>query len=387
MNSFKKIGALLAVTLTVGALSTLPANAAALAVKVNGNANTTTAVSPVLVNTPYTNVIDETNTVAITADADAATNVTFTASSNVKLVINLNTALVPVSTANGSFSYGATSTGRDINVYAYTTSSTTVGYVTVNNGSYSTVVYLKGLVGPAYNVRVSAGQTAALGTTTPVTFSVSDVFGNPVGGETVNAAIIAGTFSDLTQLKSFVTESVTSSTTVLGAKTDNVFVSTPGSLTILATGATGATAVVGLPAPVKSANVVITVSDLNAIIGSLSNQVTTLTKTVADNKAAAEKALADAKVASDAALAKALADAKVASDAALAKAIADAKAVSDKALADAIAASDKALADATAAHKAEYNALVVKYNNLVRAHIAKAKKYKFSTNLTLATRK
>ncbi len=337
----KKLSILAAAILAATSIAT-SANAAPLSVTVAGVVNATTALAPATANVPADNSVDSADAVAIAATADTATAVTFVATGGVKLVTALATVSAPVTSAAGVTSYTATSAGVAITVYAFTT-GTAVGSVTVTNGSYSTVVYVKGIAGSAYNVSVAVPSATAVGTIPSIVASATDVFGNPVGGETVTATLVGATFADGSISKAIVTATAAQvaadSTLTLGSKKELLSAAVAGTVTVAATGAASATAVTGLAAPTKAVVATYAVTDLNGTIAALNVKVAALTAELAAEKAArvadktaADKALADAKTASD----KALADAKVASDAA-------AKLAADKA-------------------KAEYNALVKKWN-------------------------
>jgi hypothetical protein len=393
-----------------------PSSASPLAVTVAGASNTTTALAPASANVPADNKIDAADAVALVATAETGTTVSFTTTGGVRLVLALDSSPVsPVLASAGTTTYSVKSQGVSITVYAFTTSTAT-GAVTITNGAYSTIVYVKGNVGPAYNVGVLVPATSAVGTIPLLTVNVTDVFGNPVGGETVSTTLIGSTWDDGSISKSIVTStSVDVSRDVklsLGSKTEKLAVATAGTVTVAATGATAATAVVGLAAPVKAVVASFTVTDLNGTIAALNAQIASLNAILnsqgaslnaqiaaanvaliaeksarAADKAAADKALADAKAASEsatvtakAAADKALADAKAAADKALAdakavsesatvtakaaadKALADAKAAAESAAVTAKAASDLELAKAAAAYKAQYNALAKKWN-------------------------
>jgi hypothetical protein len=351
MKTTKKIAIATAAALAMFGISAV-ANAAPLSVTVNSVANATTSAAPQVVLVPSTNVIDALHTVAISATADTGTTVTFTASSTVKLVSVLNTVSTPVNVSSGVSTLTGTSNGSALTVYAYTT-STAVGSVTITNGAYSTIAFIKGNAGPAYNVVANVPGSFAINTAPSISVSTTDVFGNPIGGATVVATLVGATFADNSVTKSLTTSTVADvladPTLVVGSKSATLApVLTTASIT-LTVSASVADAVVGLPAPVRSGSISFGGVDLNAQIKDLNNKVTDLTAQLAASKAETAKAL---------------------SDSAAAKTV-----------------SEKALADANAASKAEYNALVAKYNALAAAFTAKAKKYKFSSNITLVASK
>ena len=343
MKSLKKIALASAAALAIVGIST-SANAAPLAVTVAGSANTTTNTyaGAASVDVPSSNVIDAGHSIALAATADTGTAVTFVAS-GVKLVTALDSVAAPKTVASGVSSYSATSQGTAITVYAYTT-STSVGSVTITNGSYSTVVYIRGIAGTIYNVSVALPGSISTGTIGTVTASASDVFGNPVESSALAVTLIGGTFSDLATTKTLTTatkaaaDADTTGATVWGKASFKLAPATAGSITAVVSTAASITEVATLGAPVKTGAISVTVSDLNATIASLSAQLATANAALAAEKAGrlADKAAADS-------------------------ATATAKAASDKALADAIAAADK------------------KYAALLKAYNVKAKKYKFAT--------
>jgi hypothetical protein len=343
MNSFKKVSLIIAAALTSTALVVAPSSAAPLAVTVAGSANATTATAPATANVPADNKVDSADAVALVATADTGTVVSFVSTGGVKLVLALDNApTAPVLASAGTTSYSVTSQGSAITVYAFTTSTNT-GSVTITNGAYSTIVYVKGIAGSAYNVGLSVPSAVAVGTIPSVSVNVTDVFGNPVGGETVTATLIGGTWADASISKSIITSTAANvtadSTLTLGSKAEKLAVAVAGTVTVAATGAASATAVTGLAAPVKAVVASFAVTDLNGTIAALNARVAGLTAELASviaarsaDKVAADKALADAKVASD----SATVTAKV--------------------------AADIALATAKAEHKAKFNALAKKWN-------------------------
>ena len=343
MNSFKKVSLIIAAALTSTALVVAPSSAAPLAVTVAGSANATTATAPATANVPADNKVDSADAVALVATADTGTAVSFVSAGGVKIVLALDNApTAPVLASAGTTSYSATSQGTAITVYAFTTSTNT-GSVTITNGAYSTIVYVKGNAGSAYNVGLSVPSAVAVGTIPSVTVNVTDVFGNAVGAETVTATLIGGTWADASISKSIITSTAANvasdSTLTLGSKAEKLAVAVAGTVTVAATGAASATAVTGLAAPVKAVVASFAVTDLNGTITALNARVAGLT---------AELAAANAGRAAD----------KVAAD----KALADAKAASDSATVTAKVAADIALATAKAEHKAKFNALAKKWN-------------------------
>lgn len=358
MKTKKKIAFATAAALAMFGVSTV-AHATPLAVTVNSVVNSTTSAAPQSVAVPSTNIIDSLHTVAISATADTGTVVSFTGSSTVKLVSALN-GIVPVTTANGLSSISAISTGVAVTVYAYTT-STNVGSVTIVNGAYSTIAFIKGTAGSASNVAVTVPASSAINTAPSISVSATDVFGNAVGGESILVTLIGGTFSDGSIAKSLVTSTaadvLSDSTLVLGSKSATLAVlANTNPITVVASDASIGSAVTGLSVPVKSVSATFSGADLLAQIASLKLNVSDLTsqlKTATDSLAAEKAAHAADLVSAQSAK----------------------------------TASDKALADANAAAVSDYNKLVARYNALALSYSAKAKKYKFSSNISLALTK
>lgn len=316
MKSLKKIAVASAAALALLGIQSINASAAPLVVTVAGSANATTSTAPATANVPADNTVDSADAVALTATADTGTVVSFTATGGVKLVTALSATNAVVNSSAGATSYSVTSTGAAVTVYAFTTSTST-GSVTIVNGSYSTVVFIKGIAGSVSNVGVSVPTAVAVGTIPQITVSTSDVFGNPVS-DTVTATLIGGVWADGSISKQIVTSTAAQvaadSTLVLGSKKESLAVAVIGTVTIAVTGATSASAVTGLNVPVKAVVASFTVTDLNGTIAQLQAQINSLSKqladansTVAANKIAADAAAA-AKVISDAAVIKEKAD-------------------------------------------------------------------------------
>lgn len=317
MNSFKKVSIATAAALAIMAVSAVPTLAAPLAVTVASSSNATTNAAPATIAVPSANQITSGTSVALTATADTGTVVSFVASPTVKLVTALHTADAPKTVASGVSTHSVTSAGVAITVYAYTT-TTAVGFVTITNGAYSTIVYIKGIASTAAKVSVSVPSATAVGTVPTITVLATDVFGNAVlTGETVTVTVIGSTFADGTITKALVTattaEAVADTTLVAGSKTAALATAVAGTISVTATGALTATAVTGLDAPVKAVQTSFTVSDLNGTIAVLTAQLNaernaraleaqsaaiilaTEKAARAADKVAADKALADEK--------------------------------------------------------------------------------------------
>ena len=336
MNSFKKVSIATAAALAIVGLSVAPSSAAPLSVAVASVTNATTAALPATVAVPSNNQILAGTSVAIAATADTGTIVSFAASSTVKLVTALHTADAPKTVASGVSTLSITSAGAPVTVYAYTT-TTAVGSVTVTNGSYSTIVYIAGTPGSAYNLGLSVPSATAVGTVPTIALTTTDVFGNAVS-DTATVTLIGSTFANGSVSTTLTTAAATNAATgaVLGTVTASLATAVAGDITVVATGLAAVTQVTGLAAPTKSVIAKFTVSDLAGIITALKADL------------ASEKATHDATKAASAAAAKAAADAlateKATHEATKAALTAESKAKSDLSVALAKANAEMAAA-------------------------------------------
>lgn len=369
MNSFKKIALVLVATMTMGTISVIPANAAvSTTLKVGSStvATGTVSTNPTLIPVPADNSVDSGDALQIAITGlDTGTSVTATVNGG-KVVAALATPTVPVTAAGGSSSLVLnTGTGTTADFFIFTT-STNAGTVSVSIGGNITTYYFKGTVGALNSITLTAPVSAASGTTEKVTVAGYDVFGNPRGGSTINLQVVTTTSTTTALL----TESATTDTTVLGAKTVDVAIPATGNVTLVAT-ASVASAVTGLAVPV---GVVIKTINVRDLLGELA--------AVKAELAAEKSGRAADKVAADTAAAKAAAD-LITANAEIAKLKAEAvtaKITSDKAFADAKAMSDKALADLSAqvaSLTAEITSLTKALDALKKKYNAMAKKYKF----------
>jgi hypothetical protein len=378
MNSFKKISIATAAALAIMGVSVTSAVAAPLAVTVATVTNATTSAAPATIAVPSTNIIDAAHAVAIAATADTGTIITFTASSTVKLVAALNTTDAPKNVTSGVAGLTATSTGASVTVYAYTT-STEVGSVTIVNGAYSTIVYVKGIAGSAYNLAVVVPAAASVGTVPAISVKTTDAFGN-ASSDTLTATIVGSTFADGTSVKS------------ISPDAGNVSLATgvAGDVTVIVTGLTLVAPVTGFAAPVKAAIAKFTIADYSAQIAALNSALATekagraydvfilqsrITDLVA--KSTLDLAASAEKYKSDTATVKALADAEVVKvkaelDTVKADAL-NAKTTANNNLADALvksaydiatvkATAEIAAAAAAVTYKNEYNKLAAAWN-------------------------
>jgi len=358
MNKFKKISAIIAAIVAFGTLSTLSASAAVSATLTVGGsaAGTTGATSATAIELPVpeNNTIDSAHALKIALSGlETGTSVSAVASS-ATIVSALATVATPVTAASGSSALSvATGTGTTAEFYVYT-KTTATGSVSVTVAGNTTVYYVKGLVGSLNSITLNAPASGAAGTVATIKVAGYDVFGNLKSGATINTLVTKDGASTATPL------TTDAALATFGTKSQEIVLPLSGSVNITAY-ATVASAVTGLSTPVGAVVATISVRDLLSELAFANASLALEKAGRATDKTASDKALADAKVISDAALTKALADAKV--------------------------ISDKALADLTATHNAEYNALVVKYNKLVASYLAKASKYKFNTTLKLVASK
>lgn len=298
----KKIAILASAVIGFASIVTTSAQAAPLAVTVAGVANATTAASPATVAVPETNTIVAGNSVAVAATADANTSVSF-AANGVKFVTALATVDAPKTVASGLTSFTKTSDGSAVTVYVYSTSTTT-GTLTVTNGAYSTVVYVKGLTGAANNISLTVPSKTAVDTAPSITVSAKDVFGNPVASEQIAVTLVNAKFADGTITKNLTTATKAAAdadltgATVLGSATTKLLPASVGTITVVATDATIADSALGLPAAVKSVTASFVVTDFAAQVTILTGQVTALTSQVTkltDDLTASVKLLQDTK--------------------------------------------------------------------------------------------
>jgi hypothetical protein len=329
MNTFKKIGAVVATVVALGALSTLPANAAvSTTLTVGGSAAATTgatSATAIALPVPADNSVDSADALKIAVTGlDTGTTVSAVAS-NATIVPALATVTAPVTAASGSTSLSvSTGTGTTAEFYVYT-KTTAVGSVSVTIAGNTTVYYVQGTAGALNSITLIAPATAAAGTTQKITVAGYDVFGNAKSGATINTLVTKDGAATATALT---TDTVTAT---IGTKTQDIILPASGSVSITAY-ATVASLVTGLSAPVGSVVATITVRDLVGELATVTAQLAAEKAGRAADKVAADKALADA----------------------------IAKAATDKTTAQATA--DAATATAAASYKAEYNALATKWN-------------------------
>lgn len=360
----KKLSILVAAVLGLSALAVAPANAAPMTVAVttfaggafgapteSGTATTSAIARPV----PADNSVDNADVVRFVATVDTGSVVTVTAT-NASLLTAVATPVAPVTAAAGTSTLSINvGTGTTATFFAFT-KTTAIGSVTISQGGTTVTYYIQGTAGNVNTLSVSGADVAPAGTQGSYVVTATDVFGNKISGLGLTATVANGTLDTTT--------ATTGATlTDFGTATFKLTSPASGSSTLifgLGAGVTAQTAIAGFATPTLTAAKVVAVRDLLAEIA-VANAA----------KAAAENALAVEKAAS----AKALADAKLASDAEILALKAEivtlksdsvtAKAAADKALADAKAEAEvvkKAVDEQLTAIKKAYNKLARQWN-------------------------
>jgi len=363
MKSFKKIALAMVAAMTLSTMVTTPASANTMSVVATtwngtafaapataGTALATAIVRPV----PSDNTIDNADVIKLEATVVAGTNVTAT-STNATLVSTLHSIAAPVGASSGSSSLTvATGTGTTATFYVYT-KTTAVGTVVITNGPVTLTYYVQGTAGLINNLLVSVPASGAAGTKQDITVTATDAFGNKVSGKSITATVFAAT-----AVLDSATATTGSTLSDFGVATFKATLPTTGTRSLITFAPTTSSdavsaAVVGLPAPTLAPFAEIAVRDL---VSELAVQTAA--------KVAAEKALADAKAASDSAALLAAAEiAKLKAEAVTAKL------ASDKALADAIAAKDAQIAKLAADNAVAIKSLKDAFNKLARQWNAK----------------
>jgi hypothetical protein len=262
MNSFKKISiaTISAVALLATTILAVPANASITAAVTVGETNVATTAkvisTPATPSVPADNKVDLADTVKFVVTVANNTTVSATAT-DAKLVSALHATDAPVTSASGSTAIsGNSGSGTTVTFYAFTTKTTT-GSVVVSTGGSSTTYYLKGVAGGAYNLSVVAPKVSTLSAASPLTATVTDVFGNAVTDASISNTVIRGTVGSF--VYSDADKVYKATFTAPGVAGDAIVESK-----------ISATAVAGLPKPADS--VVYTIS-----VGDLADQVAVLT--------------------------------------------------------------------------------------------------------------
>jgi hypothetical protein len=303
MNSFKKVSLIIAAALTSTMLVSPAANANAgtVTLTVAGSAATggTVVTTPVSLPVPADNSVDAADALKIAVTGVDTGTVVSAVAVNATIVPALATSTAPVTASSGTSSLTInTGTGNTADFYVYT-KSTAVGTVSVTRAGTTTVYYVQGSAGALNSITLTAPASAAAGTSQVIKVSGYDVFGNLKGGATINTLVSNSGAATATALTS------DTATATLGTKEQTILMPASGAVTVVAY-ATVATAVTGLSAPVGSVSATIAVRDLaselaakNAEVASLISQLAVANAARAADKVASDKALADAKTASD----------------------------------------------------------------------------------------
>jgi|688.fasta_scaffold139189_2 hypothetical protein len=198
MTSLKKpfIAIASAVALAATAILAVPANAATTALTVAGSAPATTGTSSataIALPVPADNSVDSADVLRIALSGLTAGSNVVVSATNAKVVTSITSGSATVKADAGTASATIpTGTGTTADVYVYTTTTLT-GSVSVTADNATTVYYVKGNAGAAYNLAVAAPNVANLGAAVEVTATVTDVFGNAVTNATISSTVIRGT--------------------------------------------------------------------------------------------------------------------------------------------------------------------------------------------------
>jgi hypothetical protein len=308
MNSFKKVSLIIAAALTSTMLVSpaAQANAGTVTLTVAGTAATggTVVTTPVSLPVPADNSIDAADALKI-AVTGVDTGTTITAVATNATIVPALTGTTVVTASSGSSTLAiATGTGTAADFYVYT-KSTAVGTVAITRAGTTTVYYVQGsnAAATANSITLSAPTSGAAGTSQVLKVSAFDVFGNPKSGVTINTLVSSNGVATATAL------TTDTATATIGTKEQTVTLPASGSVVVTAY-ATVASAVTGLSAPVGAVTSIISVRDLASELAVVNAALAAERAGRAADKAAADKALADAiaKFTADAAKAKAAAD-------------------------------------------------------------------------------
>jgi hypothetical protein len=308
MNSLKKVSLIIAAALTSTMLVSpaAQANAGTVTLTVAGTAATggTVATTPVSLPVPADNSVDAADALKIAVTGvDTGTSVTAVAT-NATIVPALTGTTVVTASSGSSTLTIATGTGTVADFYVYT-KSTAVGTVAITRAGTTTVYYVQGSnsAATANSITLSAPTSGAAGTSQVLKVSAFDVFGNPKSGVTINTLVSSNGVATATAL------TTDTATATIGTKEQTVTLPASGSVVVTAY-ATVASAVTGLSAPVGAVTSIIAVRDLASELAVVNAALAVEKAGRAADKAAADKALADAiaKFTADAATAKAAAD-------------------------------------------------------------------------------
>lgn len=291
MNSFKKIAAALVATLAASTIIATPASATGnVALTVGATVVSATANDPALIPVPESNTIVDANVLEIALTGLETGTVVSATATNGRIVTALATTAAPVTASAGSATAVVnTGTGTTATLYVFTT-NVNPGTVAVTRGGTTTTYHFRGVAGALHTIELSGASFAGSGTVYAATVRGLDVFGNAKGGAAINLQVVTNTASTTYAL------TTDTATATLGTKRQEFTLPTSGTVRLVAT-ANVAAAVTGLATPVGVRVADVTVRDFAAELAAeqAARQA---------DKAAADKALADAVAAKDAEIAK-----------------------------------------------------------------------------------
>lgn len=271
MTSLKK--PLIAIASALALVGTMlvagPANASTFTLTVAGSSASggTTAATAIAVPVPADNDVSSADAVRIAISGLSVNSTVSATATNAKLLTKLAATNEVVRADAGAASISvSTGTGTTADIYVYTT-STEAGSVSVTIGGNTSVYFVKGTAGSAYNLYVKSAKVANLSGTTKLTATTTDVFGNAVTDATItNVAIGAGTVGNF---GSYVTaDKLYEATFTAGATAGTAVVESKIT----------ASAVTGLPKPITSVISTIAVADLAGQVEVLSEKLTAAEK-------------------------------------------------------------------------------------------------------------
>ena len=164
-----------------------------------------TAANPYVELVPHANVLTADNTIEFKVAAAVGTDVTVKTTGAVR-VIDALTGVVAGTQYNAAsglttWTEEAIAAGAGVGIagvtfYIYSTSTTAgtfqVSTKTATSSATGSAIYVKGAVGPAYNMSVVAPATMATGVASEILFTATDAFGNAI--ETAAGAYTVNTF-------------------------------------------------------------------------------------------------------------------------------------------------------------------------------------------------
>lgn len=277
MTSTKKpfIAIASAVALAATMLIAGPANASSTALTVGAGSASggTTAATAIAIPVPADNDVSSADALRIAITGLSANTTVSAVATKAKLVTAVTTGSNVVKADAGVASVSvSTGTGTTADIYVYTTTTET-GSVSVTIGGNTTVYYVKGTAGSAYNVSVTTSSVVSLDADFKILATTTDVFGNVVENATITATVLRGA----------VKTQPTWSATVKAYEGVITAPATAGQINGIVK--ISASAVTGLPKPVLEASFTATAVDLadalavaNAKIAELEKKLKSATK-------------------------------------------------------------------------------------------------------------